>query len=374
MQQERLLDLDAPGSFPWWTEGHRTTTLGAAMIRVLGEENSHGGHLAIVRELIDGHADDNDTTFATPEEWKSYVAKVQASADSFRLTPGPPWSKVVVHEAGHDGAMSQDPGARLVVASLNTWGMSVRGSHLVDRYRAIGSAFEASAVDVVNFQEVLTYYHLRQLEKALPSFAAVSYRQSLVGPAGGVVTLSRRPVDGTRYRRFPMLSAAETSGVSRLTRFKAPLKGALITRLVEPDVSIVNTHLLANFDGDWSQTNRFYPVHRSQLAGLARVVSSVPGPAIISGDFNISRESTLHRDFLAETELIDAFGGQCPPTFHADFLEAGKTPQCIDFVLLAGPIEVLDAEVIFTGEVAMPSGPGYVSDHLGLRAEVVIAR
>jgi hypothetical protein len=79
----RLLDLDAPGQVPWWTEGHRTTTLGATMIRVLGEENSHGGHLAITRELIDGRADDDTTTFATPDEWKSYVAKVQAAADHF---------------------------------------------------------------------------------------------------------------------------------------------------------------------------------------------------------------------------------------------------------------------------------------------------
>ncbi|WP_132193271.1 MULTISPECIES: hypothetical protein [Kribbella] len=52
-------------------------------LRVLGEENSHGGHLAITRELIDGRADDNDTTFATPDEWKSYVAKVQAAANHF---------------------------------------------------------------------------------------------------------------------------------------------------------------------------------------------------------------------------------------------------------------------------------------------------
>jgi hypothetical protein len=28
-------------------------------------------------------ADDNQTTFTTPDEWKSYVAKVQAAADHF---------------------------------------------------------------------------------------------------------------------------------------------------------------------------------------------------------------------------------------------------------------------------------------------------
>jgi endonuclease/exonuclease/phosphatase family metal-dependent hydrolase len=269
--------------------------------------------------------------------------------------------------------MNQKAGERLVVASLNTRGMSVKGSRLPERYRAIGAAFEASEVDVVNYQEVLTYYHLWHLTRAMPSFGTVSYRQSVVGPAGGVVTFSRRAVESTQYRRLPMLTAAETAGVSRLTRFEAPLKGALVSRLVEPRVSIVNTHLLANFDGDWSETNRFNQVHRSQLARLAGVVGSVPGPTIVSGDFNISRDSALYRDFLAETELVDAFGGNCPPTFRAEFLEPGKTPHCIDFVLLAGSIEVVNADVIFTGKVAMPSGSGYLSDHLGLRADLVVA-
>ncbi|TCN35103.1 endonuclease/exonuclease/phosphatase family metal-dependent hydrolase [Kribbella orskensis] len=269
--------------------------------------------------------------------------------------------------------MSQEAGERLVVASLNTRGTSIKSSRLVERYRAIGAAFEASEVDVVNFQEVLTYYHLRHLTRAMPSFGTASYRQSVVGPAGGVVTFSRRAVASTKYKRFPMLSAEQTAGVSQLARLKAPLKGALVSRLVEPQVSIVNTHLLANFDGDWSVTNRFYRMHRSQLAGLARVVGSAQAPIIVSGDFNISRESTLYRAFLSETKLVDAFGGECAPTFHAEFLEQGRTPHCIDFVLLAGPIEVVSAELNFTGKLAMPSGSGYVSDHLGLCAELVVA-
>jgi endonuclease/exonuclease/phosphatase family metal-dependent hydrolase len=263
-------------------------------------------------------------------------------------------------------------GQRLVVASLNTRGMSIAGSRLAERYRAIGAAFEVSDADVVNLQEVLTYYHLRQLTRAMPSFGAVSYKQSVVGPAGGVVMLSRRAVESTEYRRFPMLSAAETAEVSRSTRLKAVLKGALVSRLVEPRVGIVNTHLLANFDGDWSQTSRFYRAHRSQLAGLASSVASVPGPTIVSGDFNISRESSLYRDFLAETKLVDAFGGKCPPTFHTEFLETDKAPHCIDFVLLAGPIEVVYAEVTFNGKVAMRGGSGHLSDHLGLRVELVV--
>jgi hypothetical protein len=48
---------------------------------------------------------------------------------------------------------------------------------------------------------------------------------------------------------------------------QARLKGALVTRLARPDLYVINTHPVANYDGDWSETNRFYP-HRDAVAGM----------------------------------------------------------------------------------------------------------
>jgi sphingomyelin phosphodiesterase 2 len=45
-------------------------------------------------------------------------------------------------------------------------------------------------------------------------------------------------------------------------------------------------------------------------------------------------------------------------------------PHCIDFILTAGEIKAQDAEVLFTGRQVLRSGPGYVSDHLGLLARL----
>jgi hypothetical protein len=73
--------------------------------------------------------------------------------------------------------------SRLTFASLNTRGMPVVRSQLASRYALIGAAFEASDVDVVTFQEILTYYHLRQLMRHLPSYWSVAYRPSVAGPA-----------------------------------------------------------------------------------------------------------------------------------------------------------------------------------------------
>jgi endonuclease/exonuclease/phosphatase family metal-dependent hydrolase len=247
------------------------------------------------------------------------------------------------------------------IATLNTRGTPVRGSQLADRYRAIGAFFDSSAVEVVNFQEVHTYYHLRLLRTAMPSYG-VSFRPSLVGPAGGVVTFVRQPVERRDYHRLPIDPSPEAP---RWPRTKAPFKGVLLTRLDQ--LWIANTHLLANTTGDWSDGSHFTPIHRGQLEALARVMATLDRPLILSGDFNVPRESTPYKAFLDHTGLADAFDGECPPTFHAEYLTAGRSPHCIDFILSRG-LDLQSAEQILTDKVHLPGGPAYVSDHVGLAA------
>jgi endonuclease/exonuclease/phosphatase family metal-dependent hydrolase len=264
----------------------------------------------------------------------------------------------------------RDPPRQLSVGSLNTWGP---GGRVAARYVAIAGGFEAAGVEVVNVQEVHSYYHLRLLTRHMPSYRYVSYKRSVVGPAGGLVTLSRIPFSATKYERFPVPSATITTGLPRFSRLRASVKGALVTRLDEPRMYVVNTHLQANFDGDWSESNRNYQLHQSQLTALAQTIRSLNGPSIITGDFNIDRESALLTDFLVSNQLVDAFGGECPPTFHAEYLDPGSTPHCIDLILSTGaPITIESAAVLFSDRQPMPHGHGYVSDHLGLCVRALV--
>ena len=154
---------------------------------------------------------------------------------------------------------------------------------------------------------------------------------------------------------------------------RAALKGALVTRLARPELCVLNTHPVANRDGDWSPAGRFYPLHRAQLAGLAAVVHGTAAPAVVCGDFNIDRDSSLFSGFVTATGLDDAFEGSCPPTFRAEYLPAGEMPHCIDFILTAGGVKAESAAVVLAGEETLPGGPGYVSDHVGLRASLFLA-
>lgn len=256
------------------------------------------------------------------------------------------------------------PGELLSVASLNTRGIPLTGSQLAKRYAVIGAGFDAGDADLVCCQEVLTYWHLRLLVRRMRSFRRVSYRPGPFGPAGGLVTFSRRPVSGTRYRRFGR--PPPTPGLPRATRLQARLKGAVVTRLARPELCVINTHPMANHDGDWSTANRYYPLHRAQLAALARVVNEAGPRAVVCGDFNVDRESPLFDEFMAATGLADAFEGACPPTFRAEYLPAGATPHCIDFILTAGEVKAESTALAFAEKEPL----GYVSDHVGLRARL----
>jgi endonuclease/exonuclease/phosphatase family metal-dependent hydrolase len=258
-------------------------------------------------------------------------------------------------------------GELLTIASLNTRGIPLTGSQLAARYAAIGAGFDAGDADVVCCQEVFTYWHLRLLARRMGSFRQVSYRRGRAGPAGALVTFSRRPVTGTRFRRFGR--PPPVPGLPRSARFQARMKGALVTRLGRPELSVINTHPVANYDGDWSEANRYYPLHRAELAVLAEAVSEAGPRAVVCGDFNISRESSLFGDFTTATGLADAFAGACPPTFRAEYLPAGATTHCIDFILTAGEVTAEAAALVFAAKEPL----GYVSDHIGLRARLSLS-
>jgi sphingomyelin phosphodiesterase 2 len=266
--------------------------------------------------------------------------------------------------------MPEDLGVRLAIVSLNTRGVPVIGSRLADRYAVIGTALETGDAEVACFQEVFTWWHLWLLARRMRSFRHMSLRPSPAGPSGGLVTFSRLPVSGTVYQGFGL--PPEAPGISQAARLRAGLKGMLVTRLARPGLCVINTHPVANRDGDWSQAGRFYPLHHAQLAVIAQVMRSVAAPTVVCGDFNIDRDSSLFGGFVEGTGLADAFEGNCPATFRGEFLPAGETPRCIDFILTADGAKAEAATVVFAAMEPMPGGLAYVSDHVGLRASLFL--
>lgn len=270
--------------------------------------------------------------------------------------------------------MHAPSGDRVTVATLNTLGIHVVKSRLPTRYKLIAAAFEAGDADVVCVQEIATYWHLRLLARRMPSFTHVGYQRARLGPAGALVTFSRLPVAGVKYRGIgPPPGALDIARLPLRNRLTAGLRGAVVTQLAGngragSGLAVVNTHTTSNKDGDWSPANRHYPVHCAQLAALAAVMRGINGPAVLCGDFNIPRESALFAGFLADSGLSDAFGGSCPPTYRAEYLLADATAHCVDFILTSPRVRAQSRGVLLPDKHPALPAPGYLSDHLGLTA------
>ncbi|MGL5859196.1 MAG: endonuclease/exonuclease/phosphatase family protein [Angustibacter sp.] len=259
------------------------------------------------------------------------------------------------------------------LVTLNVRGMPLWRNELPGRLTAIARYFEASSVAAVAFQEVHTYGHLFQLTRHMPSFAVASYRPSVLGPAGGLLTMTRTEVQATAYRRFAApLTPGAARGLPLRARATAGLRGILLTRLSGPNLTIVNTHPSPNRDGDWAPTNRHTPLHRQQLVRLAEVVRSVGGAVVVCGDFNVAADSPLHREFLAATGLSDPFASWDPPTFRSEYLPTDRTPHRIDFILTAGSIAACEPRLVLKERIPLDSGRRQVhtSDHLGLQVSL----
>lgn len=75
------LDLDAPGSVPWWPEDRREVTLHRVLVHVITDTARHAGHADILREDIDGATGlFADKTNMPDVDWPAHVARLQAIA------------------------------------------------------------------------------------------------------------------------------------------------------------------------------------------------------------------------------------------------------------------------------------------------------
>jgi hypothetical protein len=77
------LDLDSPGHVAHWPDGHRETTLGVLLIRMLAETAQHAGHADIIREQTDGRIHDDEAT-VDAVFWRNRRDRVQQAADHHR--------------------------------------------------------------------------------------------------------------------------------------------------------------------------------------------------------------------------------------------------------------------------------------------------
>ena len=231
------------------------------------------------------------------------------------------------------------------------------------RLRALGAILERSGYDFVCLQEVMYRRNARLLRRAAPSYRHHAYAGAFA-LKGGLVLLSRLPIVRCRSIRYPMAAPVRPELLMR--------KGAQVASVATAagELVVVNTHLSANRDDDWSPANRYTRIERAELDHLAGLLATLDpaAPVVVAGDLNVPRDSAVLTGFLAAAGLRDVLAGDTRPTYRPT--PRFPSPPAFDHVLLrAGRGDALtaSARLVFQDAVTLADGRwAYLSDHYGV--------
>lgn len=256
--------------------------------------------------------------------------------------------------------------------TFNCFGTPTPRTHR--RLRTLAQTLDASTADVVCLQEVQSHFYRRMLLRASHVFRHHAWEQFVHAPKGGLLTLSRAPLRNVRYALYRDRGNWHTPALADWILHKGILAGELWVG--EQHVIVLNTHLSANYRGDWTRDNRYVREERAQLQQLAELVAAQDSQAlvVVAGDFNVPRGSKLFRAFLAASGLTDPLADDTRPTYRRLPGLPARFALPIDFVLVRTPpganMQIV-SDLCFQEQLPLVGGgQGYLSDHLGVALQL----
>lgn len=262
----------------------------------------------------------------------------------------------------------------LSLLTLNCFGTPVPTTRR--RLLALARQLEQSPLQLICLQEVQLVMYQELLIQACASYPFQAYEPYLHCPMGGLVTLSRVPLAAQRFEVF----AEQGLWYLPTLMDKILRKGMLITSLHwgSVPVVIINTHILANYNGDWERQGVFARMQEKQLRQLAETVAGQPSNAlvIVAGDFNIPRGSRSYRDFLGWTGLTDPLAEDLRPTHRPPRGVPAQYSLPIDFVFVRVPQTLslhISSDLRFSSKFDLDHRrQDYLSDHNAIEVSFTI--
>jgi len=256
--------------------------------------------------------------------------------------------------------------------TLNCFGLWLPNTKY--RLTALAKELNKSLYQIVCLQEIQLHRYRNLLVEGSASYPYALYEPYVHCPKGGLLTLSRIPVACSSFEPY----AERGLWYTPMLLDKLFFKGMLITRLTWKNIPmvIINTHLLANFSGDWERHGMYAQVEEKQLKQLAETVRSQPADSIIIvvGDFNIPRGTRLYHDFLARSGLTDLLAGDTRPTLRLPIGAPSRFALPIDYALVRMPEGhsfKINCDLCFTEMYQIHNKQrGHLSDHLGVELQL----
>ena len=237
------------------------------------------------------------------------------------------------------------------------------------RLLALAQELEQRPHQVVCLQEIQLHRYQKLLIKACASYPYSFYEPYLQCPKGGLLTLARIPMS----KHFESYSE-QGLWCTPMLMDRILHKGMLIHQLSWTGIPlvIINTHILANYVGDWDRHGLYSRVEEKQLQQLATTVQRQPADSIVIvvGDFNIPRGTKLYYDLLANAGLSDPLSGDARPTLRVPPGIPSRFSLPIDYVLIRIPSAYalsIDCDLCLSKKYQMGGWrQDYLSDHIGL--------
>lgn len=252
--------------------------------------------------------------------------------------------------------------------TLNCFGTPAPGT--AGRLVLLANLLKHEVYSMVCLQEVQTNgYRTQLVESCRPPYDHSAFAPFLHAPKGGLLTLSQPGIDDAEFVLYSERGLWYTPAIMDWVLHK----GVLVARLTVEGVPVIvmNTHLTANYTGDWRESSAYARHEYNQLMQLAGIVRAQPDDAvvIVCGDFNIPRGTWLYERFIDASGLTDPLAHSTEPTFRPHTGMPSRYAVPIDFALYrtpALPRFAVSSDLRFRDKVRQGSRAVYISDHMGV--------
>lgn len=263
--------------------------------------------------------------------------------------------------------------ADFTLLSLNTFGLPLFLGW--SRLARLTGQLTRYAPAVICLQEIQQNAYVPLLARRLPDYPHRAYELGLFAPRGGLYTAARGPLVHSHFVAYSNRGKPFSPGFADWALNKGVLVSEFDVR--EHRVIVMNTHLHANYAGNWDPEHSMTRIQRDQVDHLADMVREQPPEAIVivCGDFNFPRNTFLYTELLERGGLTDPLADDPRPTYRPfPLIPAQKWSIPIDFMLVRIPPHTSPRVVpnVMTVEDESKSLPHrrFLTDHNALTLEL----
>jgi endonuclease/exonuclease/phosphatase family metal-dependent hydrolase len=221
--------------------------------------------------------------------------------------------------------------------SLNSFGVPFYLS--LSRIRRLTAELNRLAPSIICLQEVQQNAYLPLLRHGLKDYPNLAFFRNRLAPKGGLFTasVSACPVVKSGFYPFPNQGRPLSIGFSDWALNKGVLQVSL--EVQEHRIVVMNTHLQANYRGDWRASNSQTQIQLDQVQYLVELIQAQPKDAwvIVCGDFNFPRQSPAYQLMITQSGLTDALAEDPRPTYRPFPLVPAKWLIPLDYLFYRIP-------------------------------------